>query len=171
MQSAIQHTTVLYEHKSTASLPHNPLVIYTIMSSTSVWYTCLQLTAGGDVQDGEQMCRYRIVQDGLPLLLPYVTRQLLQPTVQELLHLIEDRSLYVPEEARAVLADADQQPGVEVKGEPMEQVAADSGAAADSGVAAGSEVTAELEVKTEEAEDKQANAEGTDCMHCCSHQL
>ena len=123
------------------------------------------------MQDGEQMCRYRIVQDGLPLLLPYVTRQLLQPTVQELLHLIEDRSLYVPEEARAVLADADQQPGVEVKGEPMEQVAADSGAAADSGVAAGSEVTAELEVKTEEAEDKQANAEGTDCMHCCSHQL
>ena len=46
------------------------------------------------------MCRYRIVQDGLPLLLPHVTRQLLQPTVTELLHLIEDRSLYVPEEAR-----------------------------------------------------------------------
>lgn len=46
------------------------------------------------------MCRYRIVQDGLPLLLPHVTRQLLQPTVTELLHLIEGRSLYVPEEAR-----------------------------------------------------------------------
>lgn len=58
------------------------------------------------MQDGEQMCRYRIVQDGLPLLLPYVTRQLLQPTVQELLHLIEDRSLYVPEEARAAAAAA-----------------------------------------------------------------
>lgn len=56
------------------------------------------------MQDGEQMCRYRIVQDGLPLLLPYVTRQLLQPTVQELLHLIEDRSLYVPEAARAAPA-------------------------------------------------------------------
>lgn len=46
------------------------------------------------------MCRYRLVQDGLPLLLPHVTKQLLQPTVTELLHLIEDRSLYVPEEAR-----------------------------------------------------------------------
>ena len=56
--------------------------------------------ASHSLQDEEQMCRYRIVQDGLPLLLPHVTRQLLQPTVTELLHLIEDRSLYVPEEAR-----------------------------------------------------------------------
>ena len=117
------------------------------------------------LQDGEQMCRYRIVQDGLPLLLPYVTRQLLQPTVQELLHLIEDRSLYVPEEARAVptAAPADQQAGVIVKDEPPEQVA---DAAADPGVAAGSEVAAGLETKSEETEDKQAPVEGTDCMHC-----
>lgn len=116
------------------------------------------------------MCRYRIVQDGLPLLLPYVTRQLLQPTVQELLHLIEDRSLYVPEEARAVpaAAPADQQPGAEVKDEPMEQVA---DVAAASGLAPGSEVPPELEVKTEEAEDKQASAEGIHCMRRCSHQL
>ena len=112
------------------------------------------------------MCRYRIVQDGLPLLLPYVTRQLLQPTVQELLHLIEDRSLYVPEEARAVpAAAAPAEAGVEVKGEPMEQVA-DAGA--DLGAVAGSEAAARLEVKPEEAEDKRAPVEGTVCMHCSS---
>lgn len=67
------------------------------------------------MQDEEQLCRYRIVQDGLPLLLPHVTRQLLQPTVTELLHLIEDRSLYVPEEARsapAKPAQASISPGV-----------------------------------------------------------
>ena len=55
-------------------------------------------------QDEEQACRYRLVQDGLPLLLPYVTKQVLQPTVQEFLNLIEGRSLYVPEEARATSA-------------------------------------------------------------------
>lgn len=124
------------------------------------------------------MCRYRIVQDGLPLLLPYVTRQLLQPTVQELLHLIEDRSLYVPEEARAIPAAVpdDEQPGLEVKEdlEPGEQqladVAAASGvaasdvAAAASGVAAGSDVAAGVEVMAEEAEGEQAHVEGTGRM-------
>lgn len=117
------------------------------------------------LQDGEQMCRYRIVQDGLPLLLPYVTRQLLQPTVQELLHLIEDRSLYVPEDARAVpaAAPADQQAGVEVKDEPMQQAA---DAAATAQLAGGSEVATGSEVKPEEAEDKPVPAEGTVCMRC-----
>lgn len=51
------------------------------------------------LQDEEHICRYRIVQEGLPLLLPHVTRQLLQLTVAELLHLVEDRSVWVPEEA------------------------------------------------------------------------
>ena len=67
------------------------------------------------MQDEEQMCRYRIVQDGLPLLLPHVTRQLLQPTVIELLHLIEDRSLYLPEDARSAPpkpAQASVSPGI-----------------------------------------------------------
>ena len=45
------------------------------------------------------MHTYRIVQSALPLLLPHVTSQLLQPTVAELLHLVEDRSVSVPEEA------------------------------------------------------------------------
>lgn len=114
------------------------------------------------------MCRYRIVQDGLPLLLPYVTRQLLQPTVRELLHLIEDRSLYVPEEARAVSAAAAPPAGDEVEDEPMEQVA-DTGA--HPGAVAGSEAVAGLEVKPEEAEDKRAPVEGTGYMHCFTQQL
>ena len=124
------------------------------------------------LQDREQMCRYRIVQDGLPLLLPYVTRQLLQPTVQELLHLLEDRSLYVPEEARAVPSGgpAHQQAGVEVQDEPMEQQVADAAAgsvlAAGAELAAGSDVAAGLEVKPEGTEDQQAPLEGTDSVHC-----
>ena len=90
------------------------------------------------------MCRYRIVQDGLPLLLPYVTHQLLQPTVQEFLNLIEGRSLYVPEEARAVSAAGD---------------AAVVDAAASNGVARAGSGANDQDVKLEtETQSKQPNA-------------
>ncbi|KAA6424209.1 MAG: tRNA (cytosine-5-)-methyltransferase NSUN2 [Trebouxia sp. A1-2] len=39
-----------------------------------VTMTGLKVFERQELKDGEQMCRYRIVQDGLPLLLPYVTR-------------------------------------------------------------------------------------------------
>ena len=60
------------------------------------------------------MHTYRIVQGGLPLLLPHVTRQLLHLTVAEMLHLVEDRSVSVPEEAciaysKPAQADGEQQ--------------------------------------------------------------
>lgn len=111
------------------------------------------------------MCRYRIVQDGLPLLLPYVTQQLLQPTVQEFLHLIEGRSLYVPEEARAVPAagnaaavDAavdDAAAGDAAAGD----AAAVDDAAASSGVARAGSDADDQDVKQEtENQSKQPNA-------------
>ena len=114
------------------------------------------------------MCRYRIVQDGLPLLLPYVTRQLLQPTVQELLHLIEDRSLYVPEEARAapaaasaadqaadqVMKEATAAPAAGHAGEQADAAVRDEAVKKPAGVTAGSDV------KAEEPEVGPAQVEG-----------
>lgn len=110
------------------------------------------------------MCRYRIVQDGLPLLLPYVTRQVLQPTVQEFLHLIEGRSLYVPEEARSVPAAT--------ANAAADGTAADGAAAAADGATAAADQAqqpahqlvpntdaAEQEVKAE-PENNEATAEG-----------
>ena len=103
------------------------------------------------------MCRYRIVQDGLPLLLPYVTRQLLQPTVQEFLNLIEGRSLYVPEEARAVPADAAAAP---TAGDSA-AAAGDSAPAAADGASVANDVATDQEVKLEaEDQSNEANATG-----------
>ncbi len=100
------------------------------------------------------MCRYRIVQDGLPLLLPYVTRQVLQPTVQEFLNLIEGRSLYVPEEARAVPADA-------AAAGDSAAAAGDSAPAAADGASVANDVATDQEVKLEaEDQSNEANAAG-----------
>lgn len=105
------------------------------------------------------MCRYRIVQDGLPLLLPYVTRQLLQPTVQELLHLIEDRSLYVPEEARAApaAAPAPEQAADQVMREATAATHAAGPADGQADAAVKEEAVEKPDVK---AEDGQAHVEG-----------
>ena len=45
-------------------------------------------------------CRYRLVQDGVPAILPYITRQLLQPTVDEFLALVQERYMVLPWEVR-----------------------------------------------------------------------
>ena len=113
--------------------------------------TFIHNNAAHGVQDGEQLCRYRLVQDGLPLLLPHITRQLLQPTLQEFLHLIEGRSVFVPEEARSApaaptngLAAADQ---VTVKDQQEEQVG-------NAGIQDKADV-AELDVIKEEVKDEE----------------
>lgn len=129
-----------------------------------VTMTGLKVFERQELKDGEQMCRYRIVQDGLPLLLPYVTRQVLQPTVQEFLHLIEGRSLYVPEEARSVPAAT--------ANAAADGTAADGAAAAADGATAAADQAqqpahqlvpntdaAEQEVKAE-PENNEATAEG-----------
>ena len=111
-----------------------------------------------ELQDGEQMCRYRIVQDGLPLLLPHVTKQLLQLTVQEFLHLIEGRSLYVPEEARAASAAVPN--GTSADGEVKPEVAQ---ATAEQAAQQAADGDAGEEMQAEEAEQRQAS-EGTCSM-------
>ncbi|DBA68056.1 TPA: hypothetical protein ACH3X2_014076 [Trebouxia sp. C0005] len=126
-----------------------------------VTMTGLKVFERQELKDGEQMCRYRIVQDGLPLLLPYVTRQVLQPTVQEFLNLIEGRSLYVPEEARAVpavmgaAADAAPVPG------DSAPAAGDSAPPAMDGASVANDVATDQEVKLEaEHQSNEANAAG-----------
>lgn len=41
-------------------------------------------------------CPYRISQDGLGLLLPHLTRQLLRPTAAEMLRLLKERLVALP---------------------------------------------------------------------------
>ena len=39
---------------------------------------------------------FRIAQEGLPLLLPHVSKQLLRPTAAELLRMLKERSVVMP---------------------------------------------------------------------------
>eukprot|EP00891_Asterochloris_glomerata_P009762 jgi/Astpho2/9762/e_gw1.00149.36.1_t len=48
------------------------------------------------LQDEQMACRYRLVQDGVPAILPYITKQLLQPTVDEFLALVQERYMVLP---------------------------------------------------------------------------
>eukprot|EP00884_Botryococcus_braunii_P007399 jgi/Botrbrau1/16660/Bobra.0068s0076.1 len=42
-------------------------------------------------------CSYRIAQEGLPLLLPHIHRQIVRPTVTEFLRLVQERSICLPD--------------------------------------------------------------------------
>jgi hypothetical protein len=46
-------------------------------------------------QDAQVPCSYRISQEGLPLLLPFVTKQRLEPTLAEFLRIVQERTVPV----------------------------------------------------------------------------
>jgi hypothetical protein len=54
------------------------------------------------LQDGLVPCLYRFAQDGVPALLPHVTRQRFHPTLDELLDLLEQRLVGLPPSHRHV---------------------------------------------------------------------
>lgn len=52
---------------------------------------------------------YRISQDGLPVILPHITKQILRPTATEMLRILKERYVVVPysqrlKEAEEVIA-------------------------------------------------------------------
>jgi hypothetical protein len=65
-----------------------------------VTFAGLKVLERQDTRGGMLTCRYRIAQEGLPLLLPHLTKQTFQPRVIELLALLHDRALGVPAEAK-----------------------------------------------------------------------
>lgn len=50
-------------------------------------------------------CEYRIAQEGVPVILPYMTKQILYPSLDEFISLLRDRSLPVPPEHIITLSD------------------------------------------------------------------
>lgn len=67
----------------------------------------IKVTAAGlkmferqDTKDNLLTCFYRIAQEGMPYLMPYVTKQRFQPTVDELLHILKDRVVALPTEVK-----------------------------------------------------------------------
>ena len=67
----------------------------------------LKVTAGGvklferqDNKDNLLACCYRISQEGLPLLLPYMTKQKFEPTVEEFIKVLTERAVGLPAESK-----------------------------------------------------------------------
>lgn len=63
----------------------------------------LKVTATGlktferqETKDGRSICAYRVAQEGVPVVLPYMTRQILLPSLEEFLALLTHRSLTLP---------------------------------------------------------------------------
>jgi len=53
-----------------------------------------------DDRDGILSCKYRIVQEGLPLMLPFVSKQVFRPTLNEFVEFLMTRGGILPEEAK-----------------------------------------------------------------------
>lgn len=51
-----------------------------------------------DSKDGLVACVYRLAQDGLPVALPFITKQRLEPTLDELLLILEQRQVGLPQD-------------------------------------------------------------------------
>eukprot|EP00887_Chlorella_sp_A99_P007303 scaffold2.g7303.t1 len=78
----------------------------------------LRVTAAGvkvferqESRDGLLACAYRLAQDGLPTLLPYLHRQAFAPTMRELMALLQERTVVLPAEARMHITPKEQQEG------------------------------------------------------------
>lgn len=77
----------------------------------------IKVTAAGlkvferqDTKDVLLSCFYRIAQEGLPYILPYLTRQKFHPTVKELLHILEDRVVSLPAQCKVHITKWKSQP-------------------------------------------------------------
>ncbi|BDA47721.1 probable RNA cytosine-C(5)-methyltransferase NSUN2 [Coccomyxa sp. Obi] len=62
--------------------------------------TGLKLFERQDAKDARTSCLYRIAQEGLPLILPALTRQMVFVTAQELLRLLTEGSIALPHSMR-----------------------------------------------------------------------
>ncbi|KAK9905535.1 hypothetical protein WJX75_001721 [Coccomyxa subellipsoidea] len=62
--------------------------------------TGLKLFERQDAKDARTSCLYRIAQEGLPMLLPAMTKQLVFVTAQELLRLLIENSIALPQDMR-----------------------------------------------------------------------
>jgi hypothetical protein len=71
-----------------------------INESIKVTAAGLKMFERQDTKDNLLTCFYRIAQEGMPYLMPYVTKQRFQPTVDELLHILRDRVVALPAEVK-----------------------------------------------------------------------
>ena len=49
-----------------------------------------------EIKDGNETCTYRLAQEGLPFILPFISRQRVQLSKEDFLTLLRERQLMMP---------------------------------------------------------------------------
>lgn len=66
-----------------------------------------------DGRDGLITCVYRICQEGLHVILPYITKQIVYPSIEEFVGLLRDKTVDLPESCRIESPEEDSKPQTE----------------------------------------------------------
>ena len=56
----------------------------------------LQVFERQEIKDGNETCTYRLAQEGLPFILPFISRQRVQLSKEDFLTLLRERQLMMP---------------------------------------------------------------------------
>lgn len=84
-----------------------------------VIHCSLRMFERQDSKDGKTFCPYRISQEGLPVLLPHITKQIFYPSIREFTAILRDRSVQLPPD---LVIPAQQANGAETKAPEKERV-------------------------------------------------
>lgn len=124
----------------------------------------VQLLERQEVRDGSNPCIYRIAQEGLPFLLPHITKQRVHLPLGLFMSLVTERVLRIPKTVPYTTA---RQPKVEASAETAqktpEEVAAAFATRPDGGFAATTSGTPPPEIDCPEVAEELA----TVCAGCC----
>jgi hypothetical protein len=125
---------------------------------------CEQLLERQEVRDGSNPCIYRISQEGLPFLLPYVTKQRLHLPLDLFLALVTQRVLRIPKTVPYTTARPPKDAELsETPNKTPEQVAVAAATRPDGGFAATASGKPPLEIECPEVIKELASV----CAGCC----
>ena len=115
MHNLVSRSTDL-KPKKLFYLSHGPKLLLQMDANEQIKViaTGLKMFDRQESKDQDVHCPYRIAQEGLPVLLPYITRQIYKPTRDEFVHLLKERILSLPEECRLHKTDKMEE-GIEVE--------------------------------------------------------
>ncbi|KAK9814454.1 hypothetical protein WJX72_006165 [[Myrmecia] bisecta] len=78
------------------------LLLMDELEQLKVTSTGLKVFERQENKDSLSPCKYRVAQEGLPLLLPYITKQMVQLSATEFCQLINHRAIILPENLKRV---------------------------------------------------------------------
>jgi hypothetical protein len=129
----------------------------------------LKLLERQDNKDKLLACCYRLAQEGLPSLLPYITRQRFRPSLEEFLTLVQDRSMSLPDDAKVHMTRTKGEGGggaAEAQAAAADEVLADAAAKAGAEPATAQEVPGDEEAAAAPAAEAPKKPSGFPRPRC-----